>query len=157
MADKQTIQREDGKVFEVRNIHLEIAAISAKYEISVPGQATFGPTGEWTIFEIRHKSGSHTFRGRWDEKGSEIDVDLLGLGNDEAVAFKRSKHRSSGHHTTRQDSEEWKFKLSIVYKGIQVLDGVLTFELLRKVGMTAGMSPWSGSLETRLIRNSEEK
>jgi hypothetical protein len=35
-----------------------------------------GPTGEWTVFRLEHPDG-HWYRGRWDERGSALDIDLF--------------------------------------------------------------------------------
>jgi hypothetical protein len=85
--------KEDGRAFEIKNIKILGQYRDPEYCLEYENEATMSPTGEWTIFCLRHPDG-HWYRGRWDESKSALDIDLFTTDT-----ARRPDKNFPGHHT----------------------------------------------------------
>ena len=131
MANPQKVKRRDGKAVESRQIAITRSFIDADYSLEYEPTATISDTGLLVPFELKPLSGSPGFRGRWDEKASTLDIDILGVSSLEVVRFKHSEHGSQGHHAKAVPEDSRNYPVNISYRGRKIFTGEVQLGLLR--------------------------
>jgi hypothetical protein len=86
MARKESI-KEDGRVWHIEMRSIRVDYLDGDYSLRWRSKQTVGETGGWELFTIKHVAGYPMFKGRWDEKDTAVDVDLL-----ETSSANRSKN-----------------------------------------------------------------
>ncbi len=81
---------------------------------------------------IPNAPGMPLFRGRWDDRASAVDVDLVGSLR-QRLAFKRGLFGYSGHHTTQIATSPRRCSISIYIPGTRIFQGEI--ELGTKIGV----------------------
>ena len=145
MARQDQIQ-EDGRAFEIRNINVSSPYLDPGYVLKCESDASISPTGEWTIFRLEHPDG-HYYRGRWDEKERELDVDLFPTSSAQ-IALNDFR----GHHTHRSNLDGWTFDIDVYRDSASIFSGSVTFSLVRKVAFEASTPPWHAALTRSRVK-----
>jgi hypothetical protein len=152
--------KQDGKVFEVRDVNIQERFRSQGYVLSTPNTAVISSTGLLTIFELRPISGKGpSFVGRWDggsrDEGKtqrdDLDIDIKGDGVNAEVTlrFKRGEDGYSGHWTKHVPSTfGHAYDVSIRIPGETIFDGTVCFSVHRKIEF-AGSVSFRATLDTR--------
>jgi len=101
------VMREDGKVFEVRDLEVKTRFLDSNYKI-YRGSGELTPTGHLVVLKLTQKTGRPpSFVGRWDggsrDAGTseryDLDFDMIGMPLDQVMNFKGGRGGYSGHHS----------------------------------------------------------
>jgi hypothetical protein len=140
MAQKGSV-KEDGRVFEIRDVELTEHYSNPDYPYEFEPLAKLSDTAEWFLFLFMRRGGGAWFRGRWDEDQETIDVDILDVAAAEKRTFARSDTKF-GHHTIQGfDATRYLFHLNIARpNGERVFEGDISFTVLRKFATTDEVS-----------------
>lgn len=141
------VLRQDGKVFEARDLRIDEQYRNEEYVLSKPDVPTITPTGQFVIFELRSVAPSGPyFVGRWDggcrsvgkQERDDLDVDILGVSEAATRQFKKGVGGYSGHHSTKVPTltgRAYRVCISIPQK--MIFDGTVSFSALRKTEFSA--------------------
>jgi hypothetical protein len=150
------LQKEDGKVFEAKDIAIDVRFLNPKYVLLKQGTAVPEEMGRINIFELRRKSGDGPFfSARWDggsrDKGkdrADLDVDIYGVSKAEQRRFKNGANGYAGHHSNKIASTMGHtHEVSITTpKDNLIFSGVVSFSVLRKMGFQASTTPLGATI-----------
>jgi len=108
------------------------------YALAYVQKSFLSETGHLKVFELKCPSGPD-FSGRWDEKPSALDIDVLGVDRAARTSFKNSRDGSSGHHTIQVTADAWKFAVNIIYRGRRIFEGTVHIALDQERAFKSGL------------------
>jgi len=138
--------KEDGRAFEIKNIKILGQYRDPEYCLEYENEATMSPTGEWTIFCLRHPDG-HWYRGRWDESKSALDIDLFTTDT-----ARRPDKNFPGHHTDQPNPNVRTFNVDVHRDSIRIFSALVTFSLTRRISITGTTALFSATLSTQQVQ-----
>lgn len=141
------VLRQDGKVFEIRNLLIKESYRSEEYVLSKSEVATITATGHLAIFELRPivRNGP-SFVGRWDggsrsagnQERDDLDIDIRDVSKRIVGQFERGKDGYSGHHSTQVQAGTGRaYKVCIRTPDKLIFDGIISFTVHRKMELLA--------------------
>lgn len=137
MAGKDRI-KEDGRVWEMSRIEVTTLYKAPAYVIEAKTEAVLGPTGAWNFLSIRHESGWPVYKARWDEKPSELDIDMFVGGSTKPIKT------FEGHHTSRSTGDFRQYEVRIREEEVDIFTGLVSFSITRRVLMNAEVVGFTG-------------
>jgi hypothetical protein len=152
---EQKVLREDGKVFEIRDLKVQETYRDPNYTF-VKNAGVIEGMGRLDVFTLRPASGiGLSFIGRWDggsrDAGKteryDLDIDLEGVSKQESKKFKHEEGGYSGHHAVQMPSAKGRaYKVAIRAKNQPIFEGTVSFCTLRKMGLAAGTAGFAATL-----------
>jgi hypothetical protein len=139
---EQCIQKEDGKVFEIFNVEIDVAYLNAYYAVSKQSTNEISSTGRLGVFEIASSKGGPSFLARWDggsrgegkKEKYDLDIDIEGVPAEERIRFKNGRGGYSGHHTTKVASDAGHaYQVFLRTPAERIFEGSVRFSLHRKL------------------------
>lgn len=164
MAEPDAVARQDGKVFSVEQVVLDLEYLNPKYvAVSAGRGAEISRTGWLKVFDIVPKvAGLPVFSGRWQQNPPAVDIDICNVSDEQARDFKREVGGYRGHHTSPgQSTEGLRFRTQLrVPDGefgdlsdSKICEGsVLLFALLRKYEWSLAVKGVAMMAEAEVVR-----
>jgi hypothetical protein len=136
--------KKDGRAFEVINKVKKAVHLDDSYELNLlETSSQITPTSYLVVGKLEPKSNKSlcTFIFRWHERASSLDVDVENCPDKKLVKrFKSDKDKAYyGHHPTKIPEAGWSFDTRIVWNSKRILDGIINFNLSRKMEFTNGI------------------
>ena len=143
--------KEDGKVFAISNLIVDIAYQDPTYNIIKSATNAITQHGLLEVFKLEPISGiGPSFVGRWDggsrevgkKERQDLDIDIECVSESEGRRFRAEKDGYSGHHSTPlHTAAGWAYEVVIrTPKEGMIFKANVTFGVLRKLGFPATMS-----------------
>ena len=150
-AKEERVQRQDGKVFEVRDLKISEEYRNPNYQLLEHNPAVLTRTGHLKIFELLPlRTSEPTFEARWDggsrdpgnHEKQDLDIDIRGVSLLAKRRFRKGIHGYSGHHSIRDTSAEGRvYKLEICIPGKAVFRGTVSFTVHRRLERSTAIRP----------------
>jgi len=147
---EELVRKQDGKAFETQNVKiLQQTYLNPKYILSEQTANEISSTGQLNVFEIRPSGDGPSFTGRWDggsrdagkKERCDLDIDIDRVSKRQQRRFKKGKGGYSGHHTAKVASDTGHtYQVSLCTPDERIFDGIVCFNLLRKLGFEASIS-----------------
>jgi len=136
-VDPKQWKNQRDKIDKIYNLKIETIFKDQDYEVRKAPEEV-GRTGHQIIFEIiPQKSKLPKFKGRWDgkDKNKELNIDILGVSKKQKKDFIYSKNRCCGHHVKKvyMNSNKKKYKPIIKFYGKRIYEGIISFNLRHNV------------------------
>jgi hypothetical protein len=132
--DRKLARIEDGRVFSINNIKIEVNHLNINYSIHEFNGSELTETGLLKLIEFRSSDESLPyFIVRWDEKNYTIDTDIYNCSKDVRKAFLKKQNGYNGHHTKLLNESPRLFKLEIFLPTLIVFRGTITFNAHRRM------------------------
>lgn len=157
------VSKQDGKVFEALDVHVDERYRSEEYILSKSEVAAITPTGHLVIFELRPVAGSGpSFVGRWDggsrdagkSERYDLDIDIQGVSEAVMRQFKNAEGGYSGHHSTNVPTATGRaYQVCIRIPQKMIFDGTVSFSVLRKMELSATTATMAAIVEMDLRTN----
>ncbi len=152
---EQKVLREDGKVFEIRDLKVQETYRDPNY-ILVKDAGAIEGMGRLVVFTLRPASGiGLSFVGRWDggsrDAGKteryDLDIDLEGVSKRASKRFKNAEGGYSGHHPELKPSAVGRaYNVAIHAQNKPIFEATVSFCTLRKTGLAAGTAGFAATL-----------
>jgi hypothetical protein len=157
------VSKQDGKVFEIRDLRIAERYRSDEYILSTSEVAAISPTGHLAIFDLRPVAESGpSFVGRWDggsrsagKERDDLDIDIERVSKAVARQFKNGEAGYSGHHSMRVPiPNERVYQVLICIPGKMIFDAAVSFSVHRKIEFSATTATIAAvDFETNLSAN----
>jgi hypothetical protein len=131
--------KEDGRVWDIHGIRVTTDYIHPDYALTHQSDETMTPTGGWKLFEISHRAGLPSFRGRWDAKDLTVDIDMW-------VSPKELRKDFPGHRTLQQTSPggaQYGIHIRTAESGDEVFRGSISFYKNHRLQFNATMNSFA--------------
>jgi hypothetical protein len=160
-AEKERkVQMQDGKVFEIKDLMVDVRNINPNYFLLKRDSAVLQGTGRLDLFELRPQSGGEpSFWGRWDggsrDQGKtereDLDIDIRGASKAEQRRFENGENGYAGHRARRKSSIPGRvYDVSIRTPTNMIFEGTVSFGVHRKVEFRAGMARFAATVDDRV-------
>jgi hypothetical protein len=123
-----------GHAYKHADLTVDASILHPDYEVQL-GDPEVSKTGRMVMFKLFPKSGKGPrFKGRWDDKQEELDVDVFDVSDQEGRKFRGGAKGYSGHHNGKAkfDSSGRTYSLKIMWPDIgTVIEGTANFKIHR--------------------------
>lgn len=112
------------------NLKIKTDYIDPSYNLTFTDINHISDTGLVELFKITPKELSLPFfKGRWDEKDNQVDIDINNVSKSIYNSFKTGRGGYAGHHSTRLSESPRKFLAEINIPGKLIFRGEITFNI----------------------------
>jgi len=135
------VKKPNGKAFRTEQVReIERCHLADGYAIETFSYNPIGSTGLLVVARLNPADRAKpSFLCRWHEKESAVDIESENVSPAEKRNFKEGRNNCFGHHTTQVSSTSRTVKLSIVWRGQKVYEGLLEVPVHREIEVSAHM------------------